>query len=748
VHVSPPTFSWSGEGVADVPHDTRADLEALCAETLLRAAGPLTTVHAVQPHVGGAGVAEVEEEGPPALRPQAYPSAGPAPPAPTPSPLGELDGFELALPDDEELVPLVLEHGEERQHTCQPFLGERSLHEHGPAGSELLRRIAAIADELELEPCPFGGAFVLAAAEALEEWVLAIGLADVLEAGVNTAVDAESTEIRFDPNRSIQLEALVDLAGIVPRLTALTALLEALPDPPIGWSTQLHEQLDPGLEQTVAVLFRVTCRVLFLQVLNTSRLALETRRNEPLFQHFAALFEQALVAEPVDADELRDLRDRLTGAATERQPTSWGGAVNALLSVLRGTAQAEPVLENGVSTIRDRRGRPWTLEELDRALADKHRREPSEEPLVRQLAAVQEVRRRFRLPRGAFSGELRRLLDDLVATNLQIALRVPDEPDLGFEFGRVVPSEGSDMVPYTIYSLQGLHQIANRTIGDAFEGDLFYSRGINLLFGTELGQRALAGPGDLGGLVEIAIVAASPVEERSRIVEPLPPPALTAGIDAAAVERLCALETALFAREHPLAVELHATLDERYRELSSALRTGSPLPEQLQAPAFRALFDELEELLEPSAPAARQSPSAAPQKPEPAPVEAFAAEGEVELSPLVAPAPPEQPQEAEEDELTFQPDGLTTGPRGYLFVESADSWAPQRLRHYATAAGRAELRRGMELRAQFSRTLSGCAGFVYRGGTASLRAIARSVLAELCEDDPLLADRIGLEDDK
>jgi hypothetical protein len=578
--VAPPTFDWSGDGAGDVDAATRADVEALCAEQIARAVAvldvPVVDATATEPPAVSRSTGTPAEPAAPRTgrlpQPATAVSASPhASASSVAQPAAELGGIPLVLPTEEleDIDSLVAEalaaeqERESRQAVCEPFLDEPSIFDFGPVGHELWRRTTEIADLLETDPCPYGGAFLLTAADVLLLRVLDIGLADVVEAGTNVATGPGGADVRFRPSSSVQLEALEVLASVVPLLTALTALLEQLPDGmPPGWTPGLHELLDPRLDEVVATLFRLTCRVLFLQTLNASRIAVEARRAEPAFKQFAGLFA-AVITQPRSAlAELADLRDRLASDPP-------GGAAI--------------VEEAGVRRIRDRQGRQWTLEELAAEITARRAAVVSPDPFVNQLALLPEVDLRFRIPDAAVPGELRRLLDELYTIVVEQTLHAQADPDLGFAWAHVVPTDGMAMVPYTIYLLRGLHLLAHELLSDELGDDLFYPRGINLLFGSELGARALAGPGELDGLVETALVAASPVELPQSLHPSSPAEPDAAG---AAVETPAASPDTPARSPKPAPAEAPEP-DEPAREPGPVLESAEPEPED--APALLEL---------------------------------------------------------------------------------------------------------------------------------------------------------------
>jgi hypothetical protein len=168
----------------------------------------------------------------------------------------------------------------------------------------------------------------------------------------------------------------------------------------------------------------------------------------------------------------------------------------------------ETFYEDGDWKVRDRRGRPWTEQALEDAILMRRGAVESVEPLIKQMQDLPEVMDRFRNPVGGVRAELRRVLDEMSQKNWEITLKAERDEDFGFEASRIEENTSAATVALTNYNLQGIHKLTHEQIGEFFRGDQYYGRGIELLFGSTLGKRALIGFAEIVGLVVLAIFCA------------------------------------------------------------------------------------------------------------------------------------------------------------------------------------------------------------------------------------------------
>jgi hypothetical protein len=135
------------------------------------------------------------------------------------------------------------------------------------------------------------------------------------------------------------------------------------------------------------------------------------------------------------------------------------------------------------------------------------------------------------------------------------------DPWYGFRASRISEHIEGATVPYSRFSLQGVHLTAHRQIGEFFRGDRFYPMGIDDLFMAQLGKESLTAFLEFTGIVLLAVVcppAAALVgvelaayhldvaEERRRVYRSL--------IDPEEVRSLAEVEAELFAAQLGLAL--------------------------------------------------------------------------------------------------------------------------------------------------------------------------------------------------
>jgi hypothetical protein len=445
---------------------------------------------------------------------------------------------------------------------CEPFLGEPSTDQLDAAGRLLSDRMQRIAGQLEIQPCKYVGHFLIAAASTLGALARRVGVADINETGTTTVASGEGSlgSLDFHPGASVQLQLLRHLAGVVPAITELSGSLQDVmaengkliagdyEGAAGSWMLQFVEELHGILDEAVGDLFKMTCRVVLLQLLNTSRAAIDARRLEPGFSAFAGLFERIVVPQLADIDELMHLRDRLQGAqaaaayasANQRmvnayfagvpgapgasttqgsppgqpRPGSWqearAGVTRALTPthhLAEGPAAPnayETIEQGGVMRIRDRRGDLWTLEAIEQAIVLRRGTIENVEPLVKQLTDLPETMERFRNPAGGVRAELQSVLDEMSYNNWDITTSAREDPD--YAFGTRVPHGGTETVPGTGYELQGIHLLAHREIAEFFRGDPFYARGLDRILGAAETAHTFTVVAEFVGIVLLAVV--------------------------------------------------------------------------------------------------------------------------------------------------------------------------------------------------------------------------------------------------
>ncbi len=445
---------------------------------------------------------------------------------------------------------------------CEPFLGEPSVTALGSEGEALRLAMGRIAARLDIVPCEYVGHFLIAAAAHVGGFARNVGMSEVTEPG---AISSEPTppppgmsmSVAFHPAASAQVQLLRHLASVVPLIGALSsALRETIAHrgdliqgerhgEPQSWILAFIEELHPTLDESVAELFKMTCRVLFLQMLLASRAAIDERLLGQGFDRFADMFEQVVIPQLADVEELERMRTMLqsrpdwddganqrmvaamfagvprpdagTGAAGSPPPATWDAARDSLIDSLSpdghlaGGTQAPNAYEMtrtaGVWRIRDRSGRLWTLEAIERSIVLRRGAIENAEPLVKQLTDLPEVMERFRNPQGGVRVELESVLKEMSANNEEITQHAVEDPDYGFKASRIPESNiGAATVPGSQYPLLGIHRHAHMQIGEFFAGSPFYARGIDFLFSSTLGLQSLIHFGEFVGLVLLSMI--------------------------------------------------------------------------------------------------------------------------------------------------------------------------------------------------------------------------------------------------
>lgn len=426
---------------------------------------------------------------------------------------------------------------------CESFLGEPSIVELGTDGESLNRLINQIAYRLQISPCEFAGQFCLNAAAALGSRAGAIGSYAVNEEGFTRRVEVNTGNLgllQFVPTASPAIQLIRHLAGVTPLIANLSRNISSIygksenrnkingfrHDDPIGWHLDFLKELTPLMEEAVGYLFVMTCRVLLLQLLRSSRTAIQNRLNN--FETYAPLFEQLMLTQLADVAELEQLRDRLrnimppTVSAIIRE-IQWVDATHLVTEVITVRPnQLETLLspgpegvilgKDGISRIRDSRNTLWTLEDLEEAIATRRGLAEDIDPLVKQITNLPEVMQRFRiaqqlgLGRTAIRMELRKVLYEMQADNWIITFRVNDDWRYAFQASKIQEHLPSASIPGTSFALQGIHLQAHEQIGEFFQGSSYYAAGINALFNARLGEESLTAFFEFTGLALLAVI--------------------------------------------------------------------------------------------------------------------------------------------------------------------------------------------------------------------------------------------------
>lgn len=544
---------------------------------------------------------------------------------------------------------------------CEPFRGEPSIEKLGAAGQMLRSMMAEVAGRLEISPCEYVGHFLISAASTLGALAARVGVAEINEPGSTVVAAGQGAlgGLDFHPHASPQLQLLRHLAGTVPSITELSRSLqeviaqhrELITDPyvrnPGAWELHFIEELHPSLDQAVGEVFKMTCRVVFLQLLNTSREAINDRRIEPGFTRFVTLFEHVVLPQLSDIDELLRLRERLQGAqaaeemgsanqrmvgayftnvpgasgsstggesgggsgSANQRPASWADAqtkVTQVMSPNRHLTEGpdapdayQTVGQGSTMRIRDRHGALWSMDAIEQSITLRRGTIESIEPLVKQFTDLPEVMERIRSAPGGVSAELARVLSEMAGNNAEISQHARDDAYYAFKAGRIVEDSASSTISGSLYALQGIHLLAHREIGEFFRGDPFYARGLDFIFSSEQGKRSLLAFGEFVGIVLLSVICApaaivagiglaeyhlGEAEEHARLYGAL--------IDPEQVITYAEVEAELFAAELGLALSLVPVAGELLGEARAAFRVIASEAADVSEAAARAAAEE------------------------------------------------------------------------------------------------------------------------------------------------------------
>lgn len=450
--------------------------------------------------------------------------------------------------------------GESPQQTCTAFEGEPSLEELGADGAPLQAMMEQIAIDLAMQPCSFLGAFMIDTGTFMAARALQVASATWLSTGrpeaPPKAVQANLGDLFFVPSASPQIQLMRHIAGVAPRLRRLgDAYRQVLAGRPglihgvwqnhfISWDNRFRSELNDSVGYGVGQLFGYTGSVLFGELLRTSARTIDAAITA--LPQSAPVFATRVLPMLSRVDDLTRWRDRLRafrisvalgqlpGAAPVSVPAvagsadPGGGDVQAKRRAWRDAAEkAAQTLssapKDGTRTpdgeeigqvvqtpdglrIRDDAGHLSTEEDLEQRIVLTRGAAEEVEPLVKHIDDLPEVVARMRA--GGTAGvesELRKLLERMKSHNQEITQNSDDDPWYGFTKSAIREDIPHATVPYSSYALGGIHLVAHQEIGEFFRGDYFYPLGINRVFDSELGRRALSGALIFVGLVLISV---------------------------------------------------------------------------------------------------------------------------------------------------------------------------------------------------------------------------------------------------
>jgi hypothetical protein len=436
------------------------------------------------------------------------------------------------------------------QLLCEPFLDEPPLETLGDDGQEIYRDIQEIAFKLQIPICNFAGKFCLNAAATLGARAIAVSSYSVNEGRFTQQIEANTGNLgslNFVPSASPALQFMRHLAGVIPLIGNLSRFVARRyrqantlqgdwQDNSAGWLLRFYIELSDLMKDSVGVLFGMTCQILMLQLLRTSRKAIDSRLQ--YFEAYAPLFEQLVRVQLEDINELLQLRERLKTFKQQVQArditrqmdvmpagvlavpgANWLNTARLITEALvawdlssRDKGEAgEIVQKEGITQIRDSKGTLWTLFDLEEAIAIRRGNAEAIDPLIKQITDIPDLMQRLRvaryfgIERKAIRFELRRILEEMHDNNEDITHKVEGSWVYAFRISKIQEDLPSATIPGTFYALQGIHRLAHEELGEFARGDSFYNNGVNFIFGAELGRTKLIEFLTFSGLIHLSI---------------------------------------------------------------------------------------------------------------------------------------------------------------------------------------------------------------------------------------------------
>ncbi len=441
---------------------------------------------------------------------------------------------------------------------CSALMGEPPLDELGDDGKALMRLMTEIGARLQIGLCGHAGRFVVNAAGAIAARAAAVAEHTTSDEGSTQAVDVDANfgVLQFAPTASPAIQLMRHLAGTVPLITELAHEVARVYDrhadkitgtyqgKSLSWQLRFNNDWGGELDDSVGFLFMASCRVLMLQLLRSSRKAIDDRIR--MMDVYAPMFEKMVLYRLAGLDELLRLHNELNkasrsfGAAlVEESIDTWRGAAKVVEETLGfregpNTGGYDParageiIRRNGeVVGIRDARGVIWSMHDLESGIAIQRGVAEDIDPLVKQLD-VEGMMPRFLADPSSIRTELERLLTEMQTSNEQTTTSVTGSWEYAFQASAISQSFPHATIPGGKYALRGIHLQVHEQIGEFFRGDHAYPSGVNRLFAREEGRQTMLTLLEFTGTVFLAIVC--------------PPAAVVVGLGAAAYHYSAALE--------------------------------------------------------------------------------------------------------------------------------------------------------------------------------------------------------------
>ena len=428
---------------------------------------------------------------------------------------------------------------------CVPLLGEPRLSDLGSAGKEIAALIRLIAFQLQIEPCDYAARFAVNAAVTIGSRAGGVATrASSANGGAFTAqIDRSGNlgAVHFAPTASPAIQFMRHLAQVVPAISSLSRSVQALyaahadqvegtwGGKPTAWSLHFLEELSPRLKDSVGFLFGMTCQVVLLQLLRSSRKAIDERLAN--IAQYAKNFEQVIVPQLAKIDELEGLLEELkdyarvndvanaldTARPLSLSPAStWIEAARLVANAMKEAAESPSgkrgqrgqitIGKDGQPRVWDAKGRLWARQGIERAIVQRRGFLEQLDPLIKQFVELDEVMDRFENGANGVRIELESLLREMAQNNADKTKDAESSWMFAFRASKIRKDLPSATVPNTTFALQGIHLRAHEQIGEFFRGDGYYAEGIKSLFHAELGRESLMSFFEFTGILLLSVV--------------------------------------------------------------------------------------------------------------------------------------------------------------------------------------------------------------------------------------------------
>lgn len=460
-----------------------------------------------------------------------------------------------AEPGDEDgrRYPMSDPEGDPFEIELGPFMGEPSVDELGRQGEALRNLMRRIAYRLEMPMGDYAGSFCIAAAKVLGARAGAVSHLATGDATATQPIEPGQGNlgvVDFEPVASPAIQFLQYLGATAPLISDLqtfigsvlmepenAALIEGMREGEgVGWALDHGGVFVRAMKEDVGWIFMVACQTVMLQLLRSSRRAIERRLDnlDAYMAFFGPMIANVLGGrgdeDSLGLDELESLKEQLNrvvmwlstdageaGSASIRSAyASWKEARRALSDRLSDeilaeveALEAEGTLvqkDDGSYVIKDRTGSEWTLAELDQAIGLRRGVGAGIDPLIQQLADIPTVIALFQVRPERGRDHIEALLREMLDANAEVERSAMGSPIYAFRASKIRESLTSPQMSGLGFDLQGVHLLAHQTIGRSFRGTDFYRLAIRRLFAVELGTKALLDFFEFTASIALAIV--------------------------------------------------------------------------------------------------------------------------------------------------------------------------------------------------------------------------------------------------